>query len=58
MDNRLSRSVPTPAIANSAAYIDAYEAAGLDPSSLPPRQIADLVKELSLCLHQRAAARA
>lgn len=29
------------------AYIDAYEAAGLDPSSLPPRQIADLVRELS-----------
>ena len=27
-------------------YIDAYEAAGLDPSSLPPRELADLVKEL------------
>ncbi len=29
------------------AYIGAYEEAGLDPASLPPRQIADLVKELS-----------
>ena len=29
------------------AYIDAYEAAGLDPASLPPREIADLVKELN-----------
>jgi broad specificity phosphatase PhoE len=29
------------------AYIDAYEAAGLDPASLPPREIADLVRELS-----------
>lgn len=29
------------------AYIDAYEAAGLDAASLPPREIADLVKELS-----------
>src|SRR6201985_3308736 len=28
------------------SYIDAYEAAGLDPVSLPPREIADLVKEL------------
>jgi broad specificity phosphatase PhoE len=28
-------------------YIDAYEAAGLDPASLPPREITDLVKELS-----------
>jgi broad specificity phosphatase PhoE len=27
-------------------YIDAYEAAGLDPESLPPRELADLVKEL------------
>jgi broad specificity phosphatase PhoE len=27
-------------------YIDAYEAAGLEPSSLPPRELADLVKEL------------
>jgi hypothetical protein len=26
-------------------YIDAYEAAGLDPESLPPRELADLVKE-------------
>ncbi|HVZ27268.1 MAG TPA: histidine phosphatase family protein [Rhizomicrobium sp.] len=29
------------------SYIDAYEAAGLDPQSLPPREIADLVKELN-----------
>lgn len=28
-------------------YIDAYEAAGLDPSSLPPRELADLAKELT-----------
>ena len=28
------------------AYIDAYEAAGLDPASLPPQEIADLVREL------------
>jgi broad specificity phosphatase PhoE len=27
-------------------YIDAYEAAGLDPESMPPRELADLVKEL------------
>lgn len=27
-------------------YIDAYEAAGLDPASLPPREITDLVREL------------
>lgn len=27
-------------------YIDAYEAAGLDPASLPPREISDLVREL------------
>jgi len=27
-------------------YIDAYEAAGLDPQSLPPRELADLVREL------------
>ena len=30
-----------------SAYIDAYEAAGLDPASLPPREIADLVRELN-----------
>jgi broad specificity phosphatase PhoE len=29
-----------------ADYIDDYEAAGLDPVSLPPRELADLVKEL------------
>ncbi len=27
-------------------YIDAYEAAGLDPASLPPQELTDLVKEL------------
>ena len=27
-------------------YIDAYEAAGLDPASLPPRELSDLVQEL------------
>lgn len=27
-------------------YIDAYEAAGLDPASLPPKDLSDLVKEL------------
>jgi broad specificity phosphatase PhoE len=27
-------------------YIDAYEAAGLDPESLPPQELSDLVKEL------------
>ena len=27
-------------------YMDAYEAAGLDPASLPPREITDLVREL------------
>ena len=30
-----------------ADYIDAYETAGLDPASLPPRELADLVKELT-----------
>ena len=29
-------------------YIDAYEAAGLDPVSLPPQELTDLVKELDL----------
>jgi len=28
------------------SYIESYDAAGLDPVSLPPREIADLVKEL------------
>lgn len=28
-------------------YIDAYEAAGLDPSSLPPQELSDLVRELT-----------
>lgn len=30
-----------------ADYIDAYEAAGLDPGSLPPQELSDLVKELT-----------
>lgn len=29
------------------SYIDAYEAAGLDPSSAPPGELQDLVKELT-----------
>ena len=29
------------------SYISAYDAAGLDPASLPPREIADLVRELT-----------
>jgi broad specificity phosphatase PhoE len=29
------------------AYIDAYEAAGLDPASVPPEEVQDLLKELS-----------
>ena len=29
------------------AYMDAYDAAGLDPASLPPREIVDLVRELA-----------
>ncbi len=29
-----------------ADYIDAYEAAGLDPENLPPQELLDLVKEL------------
>jgi broad specificity phosphatase PhoE len=29
-----------------ADYIDAYEAAGLDPASLPPRELTDLASEL------------
>jgi len=28
-------------------YIDAYEAAGLDPASLPPRELADLVRDVT-----------
>jgi broad specificity phosphatase PhoE len=28
------------------AYINAYDAAGLDPASLPPRELTDLVREL------------
>jgi len=28
-------------------YIDSYEAAGLDPASLPPQELRDLVKELT-----------
>jgi broad specificity phosphatase PhoE len=30
-----------------ADYIDAYEAAGLDPENLPPQELSDLVKELN-----------
>lgn len=30
-----------------SAYIDAYEAAGLDPTSAPPEEVQDLVKGLS-----------
>ena len=37
-------------------YIDDYEAAGLAPSSLPPEELRDLVKELESCLLQRPAA--
>lgn len=29
-----------------ADYIDAYEAAGLDPGSLPPKELSDLAREL------------
>jgi broad specificity phosphatase PhoE len=32
--------------AGFAEYIDAYEAAGLDPESLPPEELRDLVREL------------
>lgn len=32
--------------AGFAAYIGAYEAAGLDPASLPPAELCDLVREL------------
>lgn len=32
--------------AGFAAYIGAYEAAGLDPASLPPEELRDLVREL------------
>ena len=46
-----------------AAYIDAYEAAGLDPTNLPPQALRDLVKELGAVFtsgrarsHQSAAA--
>jgi broad specificity phosphatase PhoE len=31
-----------------SAYIDAYEAAGLDPTCAPPEEVQDLVKELDL----------
>ena len=30
-----------------ADYIDSYEAAGLDPASLPPGELQDLIKELT-----------
>lgn len=37
---------PTTTHHGFAGYIDAYEAAGLDPVSLPPRELADLLGEL------------
>ncbi|MBV9549525.1 MAG: histidine phosphatase family protein [Alphaproteobacteria bacterium] len=44
-------------------YIDAYEAAGLDPASLPPQELAELARELTSVFasdrprsHQSAAA--
>ncbi|HEU0095887.1 MAG TPA: hypothetical protein VFQ52_05495, partial [Rhizomicrobium sp.] len=46
-----------------AGYIDAYEEAGLDPVSLPPEELRDLMKELDAVFtsdrprsHQSAAA--
>ena len=33
--------------AGFASYIDDYEAAGLSPSSLPPKELADLLQELN-----------
>ncbi len=38
-------------------YIDDYEAAGLDPASLPPGDLSDLVKELDSVLHLGPGAR-
>src|SRR5439155_5236205 len=38
---------PRTSHAGFRSYIDAYEAAGLDPESAPPDEIQDLVKELS-----------
>jgi broad specificity phosphatase PhoE len=37
---------PRTSHAGFSNYIDAYEAAGLNPSSLPPEELRDLVKEL------------
>ncbi len=37
---------PRTSHAGFAAYIDAYEAAGLDPASLPPEDLRDLVREV------------
>lgn len=54
---------PRTSHAGFAGYIDAYEEAGLDPSSLPPEELCDLVKELDAVFtsnrprsHQSAAA--
>jgi broad specificity phosphatase PhoE len=38
---------PRTSHAGFRTYIDAYEDAGLDPESLPPNELTDLVKELS-----------
>jgi broad specificity phosphatase PhoE len=54
---------PRTSHAGFSGYIDAYEEAGLDPSSLPPEQLRDLVRELDAVFtsdrprsHQSAAA--
>ncbi len=39
-------------------YIDDYEAAGLDPTSAPPEELQDLVREFVRRVHQRQGARA
>lgn len=53
---------PRTSHAGFANYIGDYEAAGLDPQSLPPEQLSDLVKELDIVFasdrpraHQSAA---
>jgi len=54
---------PRTSHAGFSDYIDAYEEAGLDPSSLPPQELRDLVRELDSIFtsgrprsHQSAAA--
>jgi broad specificity phosphatase PhoE len=54
---------PRTSHAGFAGYIDAYEDAGLDPISLPPEELRDLMKELAAVFtsdrprsHQSAAA--